>query len=409
MSSLLSRRVLVLVLQTSESSLSLSEVSELAKVALQGLWSAARFESSQMSIEETEERKFSLRVNVDEAEIRLKEVRKRFEKASNVELVEVKMQEIPKEKGRKSQAEKASEAFEKDVLPRLEEMGFSERNLDSGLIDIGGCIADSSFDEDLEDVLSRSYASFVRTIIITGTTVKDSHRALEICRSKIYSVSGMRLFCTAGIHPLYAPKFSQASFEEIEKICQAPEVKAIGECGLDFHPKFGTADIPNQKMWFEKQVELAQRLRKPLFLHERNAVPEFLQILDGMFSKNGKVDVCVHCYSSPDINELKEYISRGYFIGITGFIAQKRGQEILKLLREIPLSRLMVETDAPYLTPDSYSGLKTFKRRNEPCMLPFVIHAISNQLELPAHQVAHTTALNAARFFHLDSPPPLSD
>jgi TatD DNase family protein len=174
------------------------------------------------------------------------------------------------------------------------------------------------------------------------------------------------------------------------------QVVAIGECGLDFNRDFSPR--PKQEKWFEVQVALAEELQKPLFLHERDADQRFYDILAAV---RKSVPAVVHCFTGSR-ESLKMYLDLGLHIGITGWICdERRGKPLCELVREIPLDRLMIETDAPFLVPRSMPT-KPKDGRNEPCFLPFVLQAVADCLGKPSGEVARFTTATAREFFRLD-------
>jgi TatD DNase family protein len=171
-------------------------------------------------------------------------------------------------------------------------------------------------------------------------------------------------------------------------------VVAIGECGLDFNRNY--SPHPDQEKWFVAQIELALELSKPLFLHSRDAHPRFAQIL-----KNSRIENAVaHCFTG-EAEELRAYVELGLYVGITGWICdERRGRHLVELVREIPRDRLLLETDAPYLTPrDLHPQPKA--RRNEPAFLPHIARAVARALGRPVEEVAAETTRNARALFGL--------
>jgi TatD DNase family protein len=203
------------------------------------------------------------------------------------------------------------------------------------------------------------------------------------------------LWTTAGIHPLYTPEYSESECKRLEEAIALPGVVAVGETGLDYAEKFN----PNkslQRQWFKTHLQLAADTGKALFLHEREAFRDFVSILEE-FGLNRLEKVCVHCFSGSR-EQLETYLDLGFYIGITGIVAQKRGAHLLDLLSLIPLDRLVLETDAPYLTPQ-VKECKKYRRRNEPCCLPFVARAVADQLDISVDELTLQTHRNSCNLF----------
>ena len=253
------------------------------------------------------------------------------------------------------------------------------------LIDIGANLTHSSFKEDLGGVISRARAAGVESIVITGTTVAESREAAQLAER-------FDLYSTVGIHPHHARDFKGVS--ELREIAAHPRVVAIGECGLDFNRNY--SPHPAQEECFTAQLELGLSLKKPLFLHSRDAHPRFSEIL-----RSFKVERAVaHCFTG-ERDELRACLDLGLYVGITGWICdERRGRHLVELVREVPRDRLLVETDAPYLTPRDMRP-QPKARRNEPAFLPHIVKAVARAMGRGADEVAAETARNARALFGL--------
>jgi TatD DNase family protein len=238
------------------------------------------------------------------------------------------------------------------------------------LIDIGVNLIHASFDKDREQVLRGAEAVGVSPLVITGTTVEESKNAQRYAASHNMPTV-KRCFSTAGVHPHDVKMCDENTIAELNALAQLPEVVAIGECGLDYNRDFSPRN--EQKMWFERQVELAAALNMPLFLHERDAFDDFYAILK-KYPMSRKV---AHCFTGGE-RELDAYLSLGCYIGITGWICdERRGMHLLSLVKKIPSDRLLLETDAPYLLPRSMGGRKR-SGRNEPKNLAYIARYIAD-------------------------------
>lgn len=211
------------------------------------------------------------------------------------------------------------------------------------------------------------------------------------------SVEAVRFHTALGVHPQVVGDLPPEDDESLpERLAAAldadPGVVAIGECGLDHNRDFSPR--PVQETWFKRQVELAIELRMPLFLHERDAAGAFLAVLDACAPPPERV--VVHCFTG-DGATLREYLRRGFYVGVTGWICdERRGKHLRALVREIPRDRLLVETDAPFLAP---RDVRPRIERNEPRHLPHITRVIAEcRGETPAALAAATTA-NARRVF----------
>jgi TatD DNase family protein len=258
------------------------------------------------------------------------------------------------------------------------------------LVDIGANLTHPAFHGDLPEVLARARAAGVATIVVTGTSVPESTQALRLASEHPDTV-----YATAGIHPHHARECDERTMPALRVLAQHPGVVAIGECGLDFNRNY--SPHPDQEKWFEAQVDLAIEIRKPLFLHSRDAFPVFSDLLR---RKHNLPPAVAHCFTGGK-DELRAYLELGLYVGITGWICdERRGAHLLELVKDIPADRLLLETDAPYLTPrDMHPQPKA--RRNEPSHLPHILRTVARALGKEPARLAEETTRNAKRFFRI--------
>ncbi|WP_407871245.1 TatD family hydrolase [Paenibacillus sp. P36] len=260
------------------------------------------------------------------------------------------------------------------------------------LIDIGVNLMHRSFEGDRDEVVARAIEVGVSPLILTGTSERNSDTA-----TRYAAKFPGQLFTTAGIHPHDARNCTGQTLDTLRRLATKPQVVAIGECGLDYNRDFSPRDI--QRKWFEEQIQLACELEKPLFLHEREAHLDFVRILKPYLGK-GNVKAVVHCFTG-SAQELEVYLRLGLHIGITGWICdERRGRHLRELVKRIPLDRLMLETDAPFLTPRDLP-VKPQDGRNEPMFLPHVAAAVASCLGATVEEVAEATTSTARSFFGL--------
>jgi TatD DNase family protein len=257
------------------------------------------------------------------------------------------------------------------------------------LVDIGLNLCHDSFDHDRADVLAAAAHAGVEHFVITGSTLENTVTAIALASS-----DPVRFRCTAGVHPHHACDLRAEDLPRLRELLASPVVAAAGECGLDHFRNFSPP--ADQERAFRWQLELAAAAGKPVFLHQRDAHDAFVAILrDYLPQLAGGV---AHCFTG-EARELDEYLDLGLAIGITGWICdERRGQHLRELVRRIPLDRLMVETDAPYLLPRDLQP-KPAHRRNEPKYLPHVVKTIAACRGEPYTTVADATTRNAVKFF----------
>jgi TatD DNase family protein len=258
------------------------------------------------------------------------------------------------------------------------------------VIDIGANLTHASFRDDVAEVVARARQAGVESIVITGTTVGETLHA-----SMLADEYG--LYATAGVHPHHARECDAHTIDRLKEAARHARVVAIGECGLDFNRNY--SPHPDQEKWFVAQLELGMALGKPLFLHSRDAHPRFSEILRTFRPEKA----VAHCFTG-EKDELHAYLELGLYIGITGWICdERRGTHLLKLVRDIPRERLLLETDSPYLVPRDLKP-QPKARRNEPAFLPHILRAVARALGRPEEEIAAETTRNAQRFFDLDEP-----
>jgi TatD DNase family protein len=261
------------------------------------------------------------------------------------------------------------------------------------LVDIGANLTHPAFRDDLPEVLARARAAGVATIVVTGTTVAESGEAAGLA-----AAHPDILYATAGLHPHHARDCDRGALAALRETAARPRVVALGECGLDFNRNY--SPHPDQEKCFLAQLELACELAKPLFLHSRDAHPRFAEILRAQRDRLPRA--VAHCFTGTR-DELHAYLELGLYVGITGWICdERRGRHLLELVRDIPADRLLVETDAPYLTPRDLHP-QPRARRNEPAFLPHILAAVARARGEPPAQTALATARNARELFGLSA------
>jgi TatD DNase family protein len=259
------------------------------------------------------------------------------------------------------------------------------------LIDIGANLTHDSFDADRDAVIDRALASAVDYMILTGSSEQASRDAVILAeaRPEIFRA-------TAGVHPHHASDYSDSVHTTLTELLSNPMVVAVGECGLDYYRDFSPRDV--QRVVFERQLELAIAGQLPVFLHQRDAHDDFVSIL--RLAMPHLTRGVAHCFTGSQ-DELNEYLDMGLYIGITGWICdERRGAALYQAMSHMPLERLMIETDAPYLLPRTLSP-RPKTRRNEPMYLREVNRVVAAAMGLAEDDVAAATAANARRFFNI--------
>jgi TatD DNase family protein len=257
------------------------------------------------------------------------------------------------------------------------------------MIDIGANLTHKSFRGELDEVIGRASAAGVHAMVLTGTSCAASRAAWELASEH----PGI-LLSTAGVHPHNAKEWGAAAEEEIRGLAERSEVVAIGECGLDFDRNFSPRE--QQLACFEAQLEIAAELGKPVFLHERAAFEEFSSVVERHRKRLARA--VVHCFTGTRA-ALERYLALDLHIGITGWICdERRGAHLAELVSLVPASRLMIETDAPFLVPRNMPKLPK-SGRNEPAFLPYVLAKVASARGEDVSTTARTTSEVARKFF----------
>ena len=259
------------------------------------------------------------------------------------------------------------------------------------LIDIGANLTHDSFDADRDEVLERAMASGVARIVVTGTSVTSSVQAAALCKAH-----PGRLFATAGVHPHHAAGFDAHTAAALRALLANPAFVAVGECGLDFFRDYSPREA--QRHAFAAQLELAGEVSKPVFLHQRDAHEEFVALLRPV--RDRLAGGVAHCFTG-GVHELDAYLDLDLYIGVTGWVCdERRGGALRSAVPRIPLDRLLVETDAPYLLPRDLAP-KPQSRRNEPKFLAHIVERLAALTNQPVDVVANAATANAERLFGL--------
>jgi TatD DNase family protein len=259
------------------------------------------------------------------------------------------------------------------------------------LIDIGANLTHESFRHDFDAVLARARQAGVTQMVVTGASADGSRAAQELARAH----PGF-LYATAGVHPHHASDYTADTDALLRELARAPEVRATGETGLDYHRNFSPREA--QLFAFERQVEIGLDAGQPLFLHQRDAHDDLIAILKPVRDRITRA--VVHCFTG-ERRELFDYLDLDLYVGITGWICdERRGQHLRELVRHIPAHRLLIETDCPYLLPRTVKPQPSH-RRNEPMYLAHIAEEIARDRGETVAALAASTTAAAKEFFAL--------
>jgi TatD DNase family protein len=285
------------------------------------------------------------------------------------------------------------------ILRRM--MAASTCNTHS-LIDIGANLTHKALKFNLHPVLERAAKAQVSDVIITGTSLSGSREAIDIAAKLNQAQKSVKLYSTIGIHPHEATRVSTVNYrEQLIDLLQINRtnktVVAVGECGLDFDRNFSLHD--DQRRVFETQLQLACEFNLPLFMHERSAHTDMLSILK-KYSQHENFRGVIHCFTNGSVDVLRDYLSLNLYIGITGWVCDdRRGKDLAKIVSHIPLNRLLIETDAPFLIPRTHP--KPWPTHNEPSCLPYVVKKLAECYSVSTDEIAKHSTENARKLFNL--------
>lgn len=249
---------------------------------------------------------------------------------------------------------------------------------------------DRSYDKDLTQVVERAHAADVKAMMVVGVDAQSSEKAVSIANQ----YDG--LIASVGVHPHDAKSCNDEILNNLKTLAEDSKVKAWGETGLDYNRMFSPQK--DQERWFIRQLEMGSELQLPMIFHERESQGRFLKILQSHWGPQRKG--VVHCFSG-DLSDLHAYLEMDLYIGITGIVTIKsRGAHLRELIRHIPVERLLVETDAPYLTP---TPERNKFRRNEPAFVRTVLLKLAAVRNEDPHALAAKVWNNTCRLFGLAS------
>jgi TatD DNase family protein len=250
------------------------------------------------------------------------------------------------------------------------------------MIDSHCHLTDPRLAEQLDSVLKRAKAAGVRRMVTIGTDLDDAMRCIELCRA----ISNVR--CAIGVHPNHCGQVPIEDLPQLRQLQFDPSVVALGEMGLDYHHNFAPRD--RQRNVFIFQLELASELKRPIVIHSRDAIDDTLAILRGF----PDLRAVFHCFTG-SVDEARKILDAGCLLGFTGAVTYKRSDEIRAAAAMAPLDRILVETDAPYLSPEPVRKQKT----NEPAFVMHVAAVVAAVKKLGVEELDRITTDNANRFY----------
>lgn len=239
-------------------------------------------------------------------------------------------------------------------------------------------------EQPVDEILQEMYENGVKKVIIPSVEEKTFDKILEIAHSN------ENIYAMTGIYPSEAKTYTPELEKRMERICKDSKIKAIGEIGLDYYWDKSFADL--QKEVFRKQILFANKMSLPIVVHDREAHKDTFDILKET-DKGGKV--LFHCFSG-SVEFMRDCVKQGWYIALGGVVTFKNAVKMKDAAKEVPLDKLVLETDSPYLTPVPYRG-----KPNKPAYVKYVAEEIAALREMPYEELVEITTANAERFFNI--------
>ncbi len=253
------------------------------------------------------------------------------------------------------------------------------------IIDTHAHYDDEAFEKDRKELLEGMKEKGVGCIVNVGASLRGCRDTILLTEEYDF------IYGAIGVHPSDTDDLNEESFGWLSENCQKEKIVAIGEIGLDYH--YPEPSHEQQKYWFERQLFLAQKTKLPVVIHSREAAKDTLDLMKQFKGKlNGGV---IHCFSY-GVEMAKEYVDMGYYIGIGGVVTFKNGKKLKEVVEYLPMDRIVLETDCPYLAPEPNRG-----KRNSSLNLPYVVKAIAELKGLTEEEVVCQTCENAKKLYSL--------
>lgn len=244
---------------------------------------------------------------------------------------------------------------------------------------------DERFDEDRDELLKELHQNGVAYILNASASVKSLDASIELTQKHDFMVAAL------GIHPEDIANMNESILDRIRMLSSNPKVVAIGEIGLDYY--YDQSNKETQKYWFERQIELAKELQLPVIIHDRDAHEDTVNIVKKTNAK--QVGGIFHCFSGSAQMAI-ELLKLNFYISIAGPVTFKNAKKLVEVVKTVPLDKLLIETDCPYLAPEPFRG-----KRNNSGYLVHTIRKIAEIKGLSASEVAETTLMNGKRIFNI--------
>lgn len=274
-----------------------------------------------------------------------------------------------------------------EITGRLKQAGVQDRKVEKMIFETHGHYDDEQFDEGRERLIAEFLEKDIDKVMNVGADMQSSRNSVELAGKYPH------FYAAVGVHPSEVGDLTEDDMQALKQMTlENPKVKAIGEIGLDYH---FDDDPPRdvQKKWFIRQLELAQELGMPIIIHSRDAASDTMEILKDMDGgRNGGV---IHCYSYSR-EQAREYIKMGFHIGVGGVVTFKNSRRLQEVVEDIPLEKIVLETDSPYMAPVPFRGT-----RNSALNIPYIAEKIAEIKGVPVQKVYDQTYANALKMYKM--------
>lgn len=244
---------------------------------------------------------------------------------------------------------------------------------------------DEAFDDDRDALLSSMQKNGIGVIVNVGASLKSTAAGIRLAESYPF------VYAAAGVHPSETAELNEENFAWLREQCLHKRVAAVGEIGLDYYWDEPSHEI--QKLWFARQLELAREVQKPIIIHSRDAAKDTYDIMAA--HNAGEIGGVVHCFSY-SAEMAQEYVKMGFYIGVGGVVTFKNGKKLKEVVEAIPIKRILLETDSPYLSPEPNRG-----KRNSSLNIPHIAQQIAEIKGMSYDEVIAVTEENARRMYRI--------
>ena len=246
---------------------------------------------------------------------------------------------------------------------------------------------DESFDEDREQLLCSLPEQGIGRVINVGASIETTKTTLALAAKYDF------IYAAVGVHPSDIDGLNEETYAWLKQQAALPKTVAIGEIGLDYYWDKEPEVQKAQRYWFKRQLELARETKLPVIIHSRDAAADTMEVMREAHAE--EIPGVIHCYSYSK-EMAQEFIRMGYYIGVGGVVTFKNAKKLKETVESIPLDRILLETDCPYMAPEPYRGT-----RNDSSNIPYVIAKIAELKGITAEEVEHVTEQNARKLFSL--------